>query len=318
MMKRSWCYLLNAILALLLVAPDVAVAQIAGDQLRSQGYLDTRICPLDVRHLGVGKLSSVQFKRQSSREADQQEIEALLGILSETVLDSGQTYIAFSSLRDWQRCRDGTRRELFWYGPDREWVSVGQNPLKYLRRLSRELPPDWQDSPEEAYVLFALGRIELEKRRIDTGMQKLRRAADILMSKGDPMNLQPAVLRPLVRYYLSDGNDVSLGQNYLNAYALAVADRESFDPEETPLVRYAAIYPRAALVQGVEGYVILEFRVSSEGRVENAVVIEESPKGVFSEAALVAASHFLYTPKVVDGERVAVEGVRNRITFQIE
>jgi TonB family protein len=67
----------------------------------------------------------------------------------------------------------------------------------------------------------------------------------------------------------------------------------------------------------VEGYVDLEFTVNEHGVVENPVVLE-STHALFEPAAIKAALKFEYKPRIVDGQPVAVSGVRTRITFELE
>ena len=92
----------------------------------------------------------------------------------------------------------------------------------------------------------------------------------------------------------------------------------SSDGEYLPIVKVAPIYPRRAQTRGIEGYVLLEFIVTSTGAVRNPVVIEAKPPGIFDRAAVQAALKFKYKPKVVNGEPVEVAGVRNLIKFELE
>jgi protein TonB len=91
----------------------------------------------------------------------------------------------------------------------------------------------------------------------------------------------------------------------------------SSDGEYLPIVKVAPVYPRRAQTRGIEGYVLLEFVVTKTGAVENPVVIEASPPGIFDRAAVQAALKFKYKPKVVNGEPIDVAGVRNLITFEL-
>lgn len=91
----------------------------------------------------------------------------------------------------------------------------------------------------------------------------------------------------------------------------------SSDGEYLPIVKVAPVYPRRAQTRGIEGYVLLEFVVTKTGAVENPVVIEASPPGIFDRAAIQAALKFKYKPKVVNGEPIDVAGVRNLITFEL-
>ncbi len=84
-----------------------------------------------------------------------------------------------------------------------------------------------------------------------------------------------------------------------------------------PIVRVAPVYPARALSRGLEGYVDLEFFVTSAGTVRDPVVVF-STSSLFERAALRAVLKFKYKPRVVDGVPVEVPGVKTRITFKIE
>jgi protein TonB len=83
-----------------------------------------------------------------------------------------------------------------------------------------------------------------------------------------------------------------------------------------PIVKVAPIYPSVALSRGIEGYVVLEFTISRSGAVKNVVVVESS-NPAFEQAATEAANKFKYSPRIIDGKPVEVEGVRNRVTFDL-
>lgn len=84
-----------------------------------------------------------------------------------------------------------------------------------------------------------------------------------------------------------------------------------------PIVRVAPVYPARALSRGLEGYVDLEFFVTSAGTVRDPVV-SFSTSSLFERAAMRAVLKFKYKPRVVDGVPVEVPGVKTRITFKIE
>ncbi len=84
-----------------------------------------------------------------------------------------------------------------------------------------------------------------------------------------------------------------------------------------PIVRVAPVYPARALSRGLEGYVDMEFTVTTTGTVRDPVVIF-STSSLFERAALTAVLKFKYKPRVVDGVPVDVPGVKTRITFRLE
>lgn len=84
-----------------------------------------------------------------------------------------------------------------------------------------------------------------------------------------------------------------------------------------PIVRVAPVYPARALSRGLEGYVDMQFTVTTTGTVKDPLVLF-STSSLFERAATRAVLKFKYKPRVVDGLPVEVPGVKTRITFQIE
>jgi protein TonB len=98
----------------------------------------------------------------------------------------------------------------------------------------------------------------------------------------------------------------------INGVSMTVSDGEYL-----PIVKVAPIYPTRALQRRLEGYVIVEFVVTSTGSVRDVSVVESSSP-LFEEAALEAALKFKYKPRVVDGLAIEVAGVKNLITFKLD
>jgi len=84
-----------------------------------------------------------------------------------------------------------------------------------------------------------------------------------------------------------------------------------------PIVRVAPVYPARALSRGLEGFVDLQFTVTSAGTVKDPIVIQ-STSSLFERAAIRAVLKFKYKPRVVDGVPVEVPGVKTRISFMLE
>lgn len=93
---------------------------------------------------------------------------------------------------------------------------------------------------------------------------------------------------------------------------------DASDGEYLPIVKVQAAYPRRALQRGIEGYVVVQFTVTRQGTVRDPVVVEAEPANIFDKAAMDAVLKFKYKPRVIDGDAVEVEGVQNRITFEID
>ena len=86
----------------------------------------------------------------------------------------------------------------------------------------------------------------------------------------------------------------------------SAADREIKDAT-------APEFPRAAERRGIEGFVVLEYTVLADGKVENPVVVEASPAGIFDSAAIKAVSKWKYTAADAD-----TPGVKMKVSFKNE
>ena len=111
----------------------------------------------------------------------------------------------------------------------------------------------------------------------------------------------------LDRLYLLDG-ETPLSLQELSA---------NMDEEFMPIVRVAPVYPPEAAAEGLEGYVVLEYTVTEAGGVSGVTVVESS-SDVFEQSAMNAGQKFKYQPRVVEGQPVAVSGVRSVIRFVLE
>lgn len=129
---------------------------------------------------------------------------------------------------------------------------------------------------------------------------------------------QPDMVKP--EFNSQNAADLALGALDISAdLALdAGLSGAGSDGEFMPIVKVAPTYPRRAAQRGIEGYVVVEFTVTSLGTVTNPVVLEAEPPGVFDKAALDAVKKFKYKPQVVEGSAVDVPGVRNIIRFELD
>jgi len=84
-------------------------------------------------------------------------------------------------------------------------------------------------------------------------------------------------------------------------------------PKSRPRPRY----PRLAQRKGIEGHVTLRLRIDATGRVEDVVVVEGEPPGVFDDAAMQTARRYRFTPARRGGEAVA-STLQQTIRFELQ
>lgn len=69
-----------------------------------------------------------------------------------------------------------------------------------------------------------------------------------------------------------------------------------------PLVRIPPRYPMRAANRRIQGWVKLEFTITKEGTVKDAVVIAAKPSSIFNRAALKAIKRWKFKPQIIAGE----------------
>jgi TonB family protein len=85
--------------------------------------------------------------------------------------------------------------------------------------------------------------------------------------------------------------------------------------EVKALRRRPPVYPHAAQLNGISGWVKLTFTVTAEGTTRDIRIAASEPPGVFDAAALEAARGFVYSPRIENGVAVDRPNVETDITF---
>jgi len=89
--------------------------------------------------------------------------------------------------------------------------------------------------------------------------------------------------------------------------------------EYLPIAKVAPMYPRRAARKGIEGHCTVQYTVKTDGSVYGVTVVEgECTHSSFKKPSIEAAKKFKYKPRVVDGVKIEVPGVRNRFTYELE
>lgn len=109
------------------------------------------------------------------------------------------------------------------------------------------------------------------------------------------------------------------------AQALAEAEAARHAAEAEAIAQYQPIskkppaYPRRALDRGLEGDCTVSYTVTPDGRVTDPQVVDGAcDNPLFERPSLAAAKSFRYQPRTVNGQRVAVQDVRNTFRYRIQ
>jgi protein TonB len=82
-------------------------------------------------------------------------------------------------------------------------------------------------------------------------------------------------------------------------------------------VRVEPQYPPQAARKGLEGWVKVQFTISTAGSVRDAVVVESSDS-VFERAAINAVNKWKYQPQMKAGKPVETSDIRVVVRFRME
>ncbi len=83
------------------------------------------------------------------------------------------------------------------------------------------------------------------------------------------------------------------------------------------IVRVQPHYPAIAASRNLEGIVVVEFDVMSDGTVSNIKVLKSS-NSIFERSAMQAASRFRYKARMVDGVPQTSTGVQYQFRFKMD
>ena len=77
-----------------------------------------------------------------------------------------------------------------------------------------------------------------------------------------------------------------------------------------PIVRIDPQWPREALIEGIEGYVVVEVTIGADGSVKDVRVIQSEPKRMFDRNVIRAVLKWKFKPRIINGvpvERKAIQ-----------
>ena len=84
-----------------------------------------------------------------------------------------------------------------------------------------------------------------------------------------------------------------------------------------PIVRINPQWPRKALVEGIEGYVVVEVLIGVDGSVRGVVVIESMPKRLFDRNVIRAVLKWKFKPRIVNGVPVERQAIQ-KLDFNLD
>ncbi len=155
-------------------------------------------------------------------------------------------------------------------------------------------------------------RIELTRLLQDSDIaERVRQKPKIDVPRPSPqkptINIQAAAIADASANSLqiSDALDLGTGDGAFAVSGGAVIGDASgaSDRSAVPLVRIEPQYPPQAAERGLEGWVVVQFTISADGSVRDAVAIQSSNK-IFEREAVRAVLRFKYQPQIEGGKAV--------------
>jgi len=89
------------------------------------------------------------------------------------------------------------------------------------------------------------------------------------------------------------------------------------DGDFIPLVAVQPQYPSSAMRRNLEGYCVVQFTITEEGKTRDPKIIECSST-VFARNSIKASLKLKYKPRVIDGEPIEVDGHLYKFTYQFQ
>ncbi len=190
-----------------------------------------------------------------------------------------------------------------------ENVDAGEEA--YLEALDIYNENFGKDNIRSADVISLLGDIDLTRQEFEKAEQKYLEALRIYednLLEDDPVVL--ANHSRLAKLYVALRDDKFAGH----------ADKViRYTPDKDgPAVPLYVMQPRYPVFEDgtrPTGWALVEFTVTTDGRVLNPGIVESRPGGLFDRVTLDVTPKWRFRPKVVDGQRVDQEHTRVRLVF---
>lgn len=86
--------------------------------------------------------------------------------------------------------------------------------------------------------------------------------------------------------------------------------------ELVAIAKASPFYPRVARSRRIEGYVLIDFTVTREGRVKDAKIIKSKPANIFDNAAMRAVLSWRFQPRMRNGRAIEVRA-QQQLDFKL-
>ena len=85
-----------------------------------------------------------------------------------------------------------------------------------------------------------------------------------------------------------------------------------------PTKSSAPVYPLRAQQRGIEGYIVMGFTITTDGKVRDISVVDAKPENTFVRSAMRAVENLEFPPCVVNGQVTEQAAVSVRYEFKLK
>ena len=248
------------------------------------------------------------------READQKQLDALRLLERTRGHDTPDVLPALYKYARWLRVQGRFEEER----------------LFYMRAMNIIKKAHGRDSIEMVRPLRETGNsFRAQKFPEGLGASSLKRALDIVQAMEEPDALVLAeTLRDLGDWYAAFSRVGRGGREYRESWN-ALGELENGDQlrsawySQPAFVLYETPSQRGLRPEGSEpgltqGFVLVTFDVTPEGRTANVQVVDSDPPGKKDEAIVRSMRRSRFRPRIVDGEVVVAEKLARKFTFSFK
>ena len=168
-----------------------------------------------------------------------------------------------------------------------------------------------KNSLSTASTISQLGDIHLLKEEFEKGEELYKRSLKIYevnLVEDDPILLTAHA--KMAKIFIAMRDD-----RFTEHADLVIKHSKLKEGESLPLFIMQPLYPVFKDGKKPQGWVLLEFDVNKNGRVEKPKVLESRPGKLFDQVSLDVAKKWRFKPKVVEGKRVKQNNTRARLLF---
>lgn len=122
---------------------------------------------------------------------------------------------------------------------------------------------------------------------------------------------KPQIRAPNISFSVPDV-PLALAGPYIGPVRQGTPDRDFMVVSRMP-----PQYPYRAQRRGIEGWVKVSLLITEQGTVQDVVVVEAKPEGVFDNAAIQAVMKWKFKPRIQHGQVVAVRA-EQVVTFKLD